>query len=114
MILSYDLVKIYNLVSKIKLKLFGEVNIGLAALTQWLIEHSAISQDADTPFDYVTEINLKYDPIELYDEKKTETQTFATQLVDKAKEEAQEFSLNYRYFISTKKQIIYVVKQHIN
>ena len=33
MILSYDLVKIYNLVSKIKLKLFGEVNIGLAALT---------------------------------------------------------------------------------
>ena len=28
-------------------------------MTEWLIEHSPISQDADTPFvDYVAEINL--------------------------------------------------------
>ena len=29
--------KLYNLITRIKLELFGEVNIGLAVLTKWSI-----------------------------------------------------------------------------
>ncbi len=93
--------KLYNLITRIKLELFGEVNIGLAVLTKWLVEHSNVPEDEDEPFvvDYVAEANVIYHPIELYDED----EDVHEQNQVETEEPVPEFPVVYRYFISTKR-----------
>ena len=70
--------QLYAQVTKIKLELFGDVNISLAVLSQWLLEHSKIPQNEDEPYvvDYIAEINVNYDPVEIYDDEETDAVTF--------------------------------------
>ena len=108
--------QLYAQVTKIKLELFGDVNISLAVLSQWLLEHSKIPQNEDEPYvvDYIAEINVNYDPVEIYDDEKNDAVTFDSTQAQTQIETEPDLPVVYRYFISTKRLLGNAPMQPIN
>ena len=100
--------QLYYELSKIRKDRFGEVKISLKELNAWLLEHSVIPEEDDTPFvvKHESGVNLIFGSINTNLNDKDED--------DKEDDENDDFGVYFRFFVTTKRLLsIAIDKDHI-